>query len=206
MAHQKNKKATGHGQLLGPGKAIGIPGSLGPVSTVKPANPAQGAPSLGGAIKPYDPRIDAVYNDTLTGLGTQRDITKGDLDYDATTGGNRYGLTAAYNADGTPSGNYSVDPSDPFSKMALLQRSYESAKRGTTNSLASQGQLYSGAMRNAQTQNDTGFAQGKDALSKAFSDLLMATIRGKRGADSDYLTGAGTAARTRLDSQLGGGF
>jgi hypothetical protein len=39
-----------------------------------------------------------------------------------------------------------VEASNPFSKAALLVRNYKQQQNRTTNSLASQGQLYSGAM------------------------------------------------------------
>jgi hypothetical protein len=49
------------------------------------------------------------------------------------------------------------DSSNPFSKAAMLQESYNRSKLGTTNSLAAQGQLYSGAMINAQNENASVF-------------------------------------------------
>ncbi len=65
-----------------------------------------------------------------------------------------------------------VDPSNPFSRAALLQRSYDNAKRGTTNSMAAAGQLYSGALQNAQNENARGFQQGDNALRQAFVDFF----------------------------------
>lgn len=53
---------------------------------------------------------------------------------------------------------------NPYSQAMQLQDNWHTAQRGTTNSLASQGQLYSGAMANAQGYNDKNYAQGFDAL------------------------------------------
>lgn len=165
-------------------------------STLKPAH----------ATPAYDPRIEGMYQNTVTDLGVTRDNAIGDYNYDINTGGNNYGFKPGYDAAGNPSGNYAVDPSDPFSKMSLLQRSYENTTRGTTNNYASSGQLYSGSLRNAQTNNSFNFEQGKDSLMKDFTDLLIGAVRGKRNAGSDYNSGVASAAGTRLNQQLGGSF
>jgi hypothetical protein len=49
-----------------------------------------------------------------------------------------------------------------------LQESYNRAKLGTTNGLAAQGQLYSGAMTNAQNENDHQYSIQNDALQRAY--------------------------------------
>lgn len=71
------------------------------------------------------------------------------------------------------------DPSDPFSRQALLQKSYDQRVRGTTNSLAAQGQLYAGAYVNQQNFNTNNYQQQHDALRKQ-QDSLLAQIEQRR--------------------------
>lgn len=67
--------------------------------------------------------------------------------------------------------------SNPYSRAALLQQSYNNQRRGTTNSYASAGQLYSGALQNAQEENLRGYGQGLDALKKERQGLLDELLR-----------------------------
>ena len=69
-------------------------------------------------------------------------------------------------------GSLKLDPNNPYSKAAQLQRSYDNAKRGTTNSLAERGLGTSGALVNAQNSNDTGFSTSKDTLEKNLGAIL----------------------------------
>ena len=56
------------------------------------------------------------------------------------------------------------DASNPYSRAALLQKSYETNQRGSTNSYAASGQLYSGALQNARNANVADLHQGQHAL------------------------------------------
>lgn len=73
------------------------------------------------------------------------------------------------------------DPTDPFSRAALLKQSYQNRVRGTGNSYAAQGQLYSGAIQNAQNANATNYQQGTDALRKA-QDAQIGNLERQRAA------------------------
>lgn len=57
---------------------------------------------------------------------------------------------------------------NPYSRAALLQRSYNQNQRAATNTLAMRGQLYSGATSNALSANQSNFQQANDALSKDY--------------------------------------
>ena len=66
------------------------------------------------------------------------------------------------------------DASNPFNRAAMLQRSYTESRTRATNSYASQGQLYSGALQNAQDQNRFGYDKGHDSLRRDYNSQLAA--------------------------------
>lgn len=65
-----------------------------------------------------------------------------------------------------------VDVTNPFSRAALLKRSYQQHQAGNTNSMAARGQLYSGALQNAQNETTRQNLQGQDALTKQAGDTI----------------------------------
>lgn len=70
-------------------------------------------------------------------------------------------------------GQYGGDiASNPYSRAALLQRSYNQNQRATTNTLASRGQLYAGSASNAFTANRANFAQAQDGLQREYAARL----------------------------------
>jgi hypothetical protein len=52
----------------------------------------------------------------------------------------------------------------------LLQDNYKRSQTGTNNSMAAQGQLYSGARLNAQGRNDRLYAEGSASLRDSAQD------------------------------------
>lgn len=66
-----------------------------------------------------------------------------------------------------------TDPTNPFSQAALLQRSYQQQQTGTLNSMARQGQLYSGAMSNARYNDSFNFGRSYDELSRNYENALQ---------------------------------
>jgi hypothetical protein len=122
----------------------GLPSQLTPAQTAflgqnAPAGGNTGA-TPGVTPQPYDP---AAANAALVG-NRNIALAKGEGAYQLGNLGFDYG----YNPDG------SVNTANPYSRAALYQLAYTNSKRGTTNSLAARGQLYSGAMVNAQNEND----------------------------------------------------
>lgn len=169
--------------------------------------PPPGPPKVPAPPVPTDPRIDALYSDETTGLRTEYGNSLTDITFDENKTAGRYGFVIGRDAQGNAtfnSANPAVDPADPFSKMSLLQRSYEQAKTGTTNSMAAQGHLYSGSLRNAQTENTYQMDLGKNSLISEFQDYIEQSTRGRRAAGTDYSAGVANAAGRRLDRQLGG--
>lgn len=92
------------------------------------------------------------------------------------------------------SGNVVNDPSNPFSKAAALQTSYDVSQRATTNSMAARGQLYSGALQRGQDWNTTQNQKGRDALLRAFQGARSQLDYGDQDARNAY-TNAVTAAQ-----------
>lgn len=94
-----------------------------------------------------------------------------------------YGYTGSdTNGDGIPDSGFTLDPNNPFSRAALLQKTYEQNQRGTTNSMAAQGQLYSGALQDAQNENTFQNQAGVDSNQKSFNRMLDELLRGRRDA------------------------
>jgi hypothetical protein len=48
-----------------------------------------------------------------------------------------------------------------------MKRNYDNSVRGTNNSYAAQGQLYSGALKNAQASNDYNYGLQSDQTQRA---------------------------------------
>lgn len=96
-----------------------------------------------------------------------------------------------------------VDPNNPFSKMALLSRSYQQEQSGNLNSYAAQGQHNSGAynrqVANAQFNNE----QGKDTLKKAFADVVNKSTLGRNASANTLAANNTSSAANRLNNYLG---
>jgi hypothetical protein len=108
------------------------------------------APAAVVTPQPFDPALEnqrqqAGFN-----------ITTGDAEANYQTGQTAY--STGYNADG------SLNAGNPYSQAMLLQDNYKRSQTGTNNSMASQGQLYSGARLNAQARNDRLYAEGSAGL------------------------------------------
>jgi hypothetical protein len=65
------------------------------------------------------------------------------------------------------SGNLITSGGDlnPYAQAALLKRNYDASVRGTTNNYAAQGQLYSGAIKNAQAPTTSTTARAPTSCS-----------------------------------------
>lgn len=115
-----------------------------------------------------------------------------------------YGIDFQRNADGSL-GSYNISPtvdvSNPFSQAALLKRSYDQSVRGTTNSYAAQGQLYSGALENAQSENAFKNLQQQDSLLKQFRDNFLNIGADRAAAGNELSTSNLDALQTLLGRQ-----
>lgn len=87
-----------------------------------------------------------------------------------------------------------VDASNPYSRAALLQKSYDQTKAGNTTSYAARGQGFSGAYSNAQTAAKSGYDTGFNQLTSGFKGQVGDWLR---GLGSSRL-GAGAAKTSAL--------
>lgn len=204
----QNKQRAAAYSALGPkGPAKGsTPGAtIAPGTSVGAVNGTPtGGPATPGAA-PEDPRISGWYGDQLKSATTARDNAYYSIGYNLQEGANDYGFsytqdpsTGAYGTD------LSVDPANPFSKMALLQRSYEQQKAGTMNSYAADGQINSGAYQRMKRENQFQNDAGNDELKKAFRRLLQGANQDRLAAADQYSASLGSAGSEALRLALGG--
>lgn len=215
-------KPSAASQFTGPNAPRGLGSGLGGVNSPTAASPVNNAlPNIfnpNGPMLPSplntNPLIEGVYTDaTGDNYNTYNNAGIG-ISADTTATANDYGFTIdktytdptqyAGLLGGALKSELTVDPSNAFSKMALLQRSYEQAKAGSMNSYGAQGQYSSGAYHRAQENDAFNNAQGNNALRTSFQQVLRDSLKNLGTAQSDY-TGSNTLANTnRLNAYLGG--
>jgi len=126
---------------------------------------------------------DTAYEQTVGNINKGRDNALAQNTYQANQLGQSYG----YSLDPV-SGAVAEDPTNPFSKAALLRQSYERSRAGTTNGMAARGQLYSGALQNAQNYNALNYTQSSDTNQRDFRNAAQSLLQGRldtnTGADS----------------------
>lgn len=198
-----NPAATGG--LLGPaGQSKGsvkdpttIAGQFGKVS------PAAGTP--GALVPPAPPPAptplpwDTQYETTIAGINKNRDLGHQDIHAQQI----QLSRDSGYSYD-PATGNVGIDTTDPFSRRQLLVQNYARARAGSTNSMAARGQLYSGALQNAQNLNSTNYLQADDTQQKGYRDAALALLRQDQGIDTTADQGIIDAGGTRLDRSIAG--
>lgn len=154
----------------------------------KAASPAApGAP----AASPYDPYANGAYIGAQSLANTQYANTTTNLfnqeNQRALDIGGTLTRDAGQNITGANIDYSTIDVTNPFSKAALLKRSYDQQREGTTNSMAAQGQLYSGALLNARGNQQFGYEANQDSLSKQLQEIVMqgGVARQQAGIDRD---------------------
>ena len=75
---------------------------------------------------------------------------------------------------------------NPYSRAALLQRSYERNQRASTNSMAAAGQLYSGSLSNARNFNRFNYDVGYDSMRKQYDAALARLNQQELDANTRY--------------------
>lgn len=115
--------------------------------------------------------LDPAYDSKVNALNTAFDNTNLSLNQQDFATRQAYGLDPQF-----------ADPTqNPYTKAALLQASYLKANHGSTNSYASQGQLYAGSLSNALDTNRSSYGAGYDELNRAYLGDL-GNIQGQRTA------------------------
>lgn len=97
-------------------------------------------------------------------------------------------------------GQWADAASNPYSRSALLQRSYNNAKAGTTNSAGQQ--LYAGSFINAQNSNTHNFNMGRDELQRNYAQDNAQYVAGKAGAEDEYRERLSQAGWDRINAGL----
>jgi hypothetical protein len=187
-ANQAKQNATGLQPSGAPIKGVPRPGGTVPGAAGQAVAAAAGSSTspMGTtpAALPVNPALDAIIGSiisgresTISGLEAQKPQVLADYGYKA----------SGYDSAGNPLG-LSFDASNPYSRAALLKRNYDQQQTGTVNSMASRGQLYSGALQNAKASNEHGYNVADNALIQALTRLLV----GIAGREQSTRTGAET--------------
>jgi len=145
---------------LGPGRAAGSsPGPGGSAGAVAPG-------ASGPAPTPWNTKAEQIV------AGARRSYLNelGNYDLAEQTAKQEFGLDPGFN-------DYK---SNPYSRAALLEQSYQNANRGTINSAGLQ--LYSGSTSNALAGNRSVYGQSRDELEKAYRDALGEISAGRAKA------------------------
>ena len=97
-------------------------------------------------------------------------------------------------------GSWADYASNPYSRAALLQRSYDSARRGTTNSAGHN--LYAGSFLSAQSQNTHQFDLGRDELQKGYAQSQAEYVANRQRAEDEYNESIAQAGWDRVNAGL----
>lgn len=152
------------------------PANAQPVPTPVTSSPNNSVAAASSYLDPYSALMQG-YNNTSLG-NTNLDITQA-----AGYGASDYGYTGQdTNGDGIPDSGFAVDPNNPYSKAAALQRAYDQRGRGLQNSMAARGQLNSGAYQGQRDADAFENDAANDANQKAFQRLMEDLIRKRRDA------------------------
>lgn len=188
-----------------PGKVVDTPSGPRLVPADDPRPDTSGQPGSGASTPPvfngYTP--DSFYNDAMATLAANRRRA-----LDAATEGERglagdYGLGITQDDTGaTFSGQWAasdasrggIDPSNPFSRASLLNKSYFVAGRMGEGSYANRGLLTSGAYQRNQQRDAFRFETGKDQLLKQFASGLQGYRQRRADAQSQYDTSRNQAS------------
>jgi hypothetical protein len=155
-----------------------------PVAVRAPSVPLMAAvptPAPAGAAAatlpaPIDPSYGANVN------AAQRNLTTTLQEDEA----QRAQLGSTYGLGVDSAGNVVDDHSNPYSRAAALQTAYDNSVRGTNNAMAARGQLYSGALQNAQNYNAHQNLMGRDALVREFRNAQSALLKRDLSARNAY--------------------
>jgi hypothetical protein len=100
-------------------------------------------------------------------------------------------------------GPYADIANNPLSKAALLQRSYDNARRGTTNSAGLQ--INAGSTVNAQAANTFHYSEGYDALQKGYARAGAEKVRAEQAAQERLQAATEEANWRRIEAGIQAG-
>ena len=202
--------------------AFGHPMNITPKRKVKvfapEGNPA-GAGAAGPPAVPTPPVPDVSYKDSDY-YNTDSQISQGlaNLRPYLINQANTLGLDYGVNTGGADPSAYdpahptqfgvdwtNVDTTNPFSRAALLKKSYTQTSRGDANRMAAAGQLYSGAYQNAQNADTSNYQQGQNALltdfAARFGGLYGQWQSAQANATGQQIANTGNAIERHINDQ-----
>lgn len=163
--------ARGRTTGLGRNRVAPNPGRLGQNKAFRPSAPAVGGPAGPAAAKPSTPTPwDSRYEQTVA--GARKNYLDSYANFDLAEQGAKqdFGLEAGFN-------DYKTNP---YSRAALLEESFQKGNRGTVNAAGLQ--LYSGSTSNRLFNNRTNYGKGRDELMKQYQEALGEIGTGRREA------------------------
>lgn len=131
---------------------------------------------------------DATYTGNVGAINLNYEQTIAGVGFDRTQLGQQYGFDAAGN----------LDPSNPYSIAANLQRRYQQGQQGTTNTFASRGQLYSGATQRNLDEGTYQYGRSYDAARRAAASGYQDLAEREQRAAFDKTVGLGDEAADRI--------
>jgi hypothetical protein len=162
--------------------------TVGPYHQLTPmAAPPITSTPVAAPTQPYTPPPDPNLQAKQGLLTRARDDAYGQIQYDEGRVKQEYGFD---------------DVSNPFSRAALLQRSFQERQRGTTNTLAARGQLYSGAIQNQRALDQRGYDQAYDSTKRSYDDALQGIISRRNSVGRAFDEGNLDAIQQSQDRQL----
>lgn len=199
LANNNGRRRGGLGPVS---VSANIPGQSKPQGFAKPpapASPSLISPNVGASIQP--PKlapVDPAFDQQKASIETNKTNTIAGLQGERTRYMQDSGYNARYDANGNLiAGSLQFDPTNVFSRAALLLKKYRESRVGNTNTLASMGQLNSGAYGRQQTAINFGESQAQDAQQKGIMDFL-ARNQGqiaKAGTDAEFAIGQAEGER-----------
>lgn len=155
---QYKPQYTGGFQVSGPD---GKPKAATPDQVIQEAG---GASSVYPSSPPVDPALEAQRN------AANLNIATGDA-WDTFETGR---LQADYGNVNDP-----LAELNPYTRAGMLAESYRRSQKGATNSLAAQGQLYSGALQGAKDENERNFNLSRYQTGRSYDDSLAQILKNK---------------------------
>jgi hypothetical protein len=166
---------SGYDPLHGfrPAPAAAAPAVPAPAPAVAAPPPPTTFANLAASALPVDPTYDA----TVAALARQRD------DQLLALRGQRTQNLQEYGFNETPAGGVAFDPTNPFSRAALLRKNYQESKQGTQTGYAA---------------NDTGFNQNENSLERALIGFLTNNQGAQNRARSGFESSVAQAMADRV--------
>lgn len=160
-----------------------LAGRQGQLSGTMPGAPAAPAPAAPAAQAP--PPVDPQYDAEVADAAAQKKRRLALLQYRAGQLGSEFGYGVAFNDATGQAAAGAEDLSNPFSRLAMLKRAYQTQQNATSQGMGAAGHLYSGALENQIASDRFSNEAQRDTLGREF----LGRLAGLSGEGAD-ITGA----------------